>query len=294
VMHTVELPFHTDQLDRLDAVARVGIDAWVSARDSATEGRSTRVAMLGMLLIHGDWDEAREIAEIGAAGEIIMVLWDEMARVLGVLNRNQGRVAQAWEQVSRYFPEGPTSSSSPMYVPAATAIQRLAASLALDAGDLPLAHEWLGAHDAWLDWSEAIAGQAEGSLLWAQYHHALGDRALADLHAYRALEQASDPRQPLALIAVYRFLGQLATEDGDAPLAEQHLTQSLDLADACRAPFERALTLLTCAELDITRDDPAAARGKLAEVRAICEPLDARPTLDRVAALEQKPGESAG
>jgi tetratricopeptide (TPR) repeat protein len=287
-MHTVELPFHTDQLDRLDAVARIGIDAWVSARDSATEGRSTRVAMLGMLLIQGDWDEAREIAEIGVAGEVIMVLWDEMAFVLGHLNRNQGRFDQAWEQVARYFPAGPTTSPKPTYVPAATAIQRLAASLALDAGDLPLAHEWLVAHDAWLDWSEAITGQAEGSLRWAQYHHALGDRMLADQYADRALEQATEPRQPLTLIAVHRFVGQLATEDGDESLAVHHLTQSLDLADACRAPFERALTLLAFAELEIARDDADAARSTLAEARAICEPLEARPTLERIAVLEAR------
>ncbi|HEX5165648.1 MAG TPA: BREX system ATP-binding domain-containing protein, partial [Thermomicrobiales bacterium] len=165
-LHTVELPYHADQIERLEAVAHVGIDAWVSARESATEGRSTRVAMLGMLLIHGDWDEAREIAEIGVAGEVIMVLWDEMVRVLGLLNRHQGRPDQAWEQVARYFPDGPTASPSPTYVPTATALQRLAVALALDAGDVPLAHDWLVAHDAWLDWSDSVAGHADGTLIW--------------------------------------------------------------------------------------------------------------------------------
>jgi hypothetical protein len=239
-----------------------------------------------MLLIHGDWDEAREIAEIGVAGEVIMVLWDEMVRVLGVLDRHQWRVDGALEQVARYFPDGPTASPKPTYVPTATALQRLAVSLALDAGDVPLAHEWLVAYDAWLDWSDSVAGQADGTLAWAQYHHARGECALARQHAERALQQATSPRQPLTLIAVHRFLGQLATDDGNVEDAERHLTQSLDLADACRAPFERALTLLAMAGLDDVRGDADAARLKLAEVRATCEALEAQPALERIAALE--------
>ena len=289
-LHAVELPFYADQIDRLQAVASYGIDAWISARDIATEGRSARIAVLGMLLMEGEWTEARELAETGITGEVIAVFWDETVRVLGVLNRNQGRVAQAWEQIARYFPNGPDRTPRPAYNPVATAMQRLAAALALDAGDPPLARAWLVAHDAWLARSEAVLGQAEGSLLWAMYHHARGDNVLARQHADRSLEQASAPRQPLALIAAHRFLGQLATETGDESAATQHLTQSLDLADACRAPFERALTLLAMADLDAVHGDVDAARHKAADVRAICEPLEARPTLDRVAALEQRLG----
>ena len=47
----------------------------------------------------------------------------------------------------------------------------------------------------------------EGALLWAQYHHASGDPAHARQSAEQALAHASDPRQPLALIAAHRFLG---------------------------------------------------------------------------------------
>jgi tetratricopeptide (TPR) repeat protein len=287
-LHAVELPYYADQIDRLQAVANYGADAWAKARDIATEGRSARMAVLGALLIQGEWTEARELAESGVAGEVLTVFWDETVRVLGILNRHQGQPARAWEQIGRYFPNGSESTPSPAYSPVATAMQRLAAALALDANDLPLARAWLVAQDAWLAWSGAVLGQADGTLLWAQYHHALGDRALAQQRASHALEQASDPRQPLTLISIHRFLGQLETEDGIYAAAEKHLTESLALADACRAPFERALTLLAQAEFDIARGDHDTARATLAEARAVCEPLEARPTLERVAALETR------
>ncbi|MEX1157451.1 MAG: hypothetical protein WEC79_00795, partial [Thermomicrobiales bacterium] len=75
--------------------------------------------------------------------------------------------------------------------------------------------------------------------------------------------------------------------------AGRHLPESLRLADACAAPFERALTLLALSELNAARGDIDAALTTLAEARAICEPLDARPTLERIAALEQHIGGAA-
>jgi hypothetical protein len=106
--------------------------------------------------------------------------------------------------------------------------------------------------------------------------------------AQSALARASEPRQPLALLRVHRFLGQLATDDGRHAAAARHLSESLALAEACAFPFERALTLLELVELHLTRGDHPVAAGALTEVRAICEPLRAQRTLDRVAALEAR------
>jgi len=63
------------------------------------------------------------------------------------------------------------------------------------------------------------------------------------------------------------------------------LDASLALADACAAPFERALTVLAAAQFHLATDAPAEARTLLDEVRAICTPLDAKPTLARADAL---------
>jgi DNA-binding NarL/FixJ family response regulator len=93
------------------------------------------------------------------------------------------------------------------------------------------------------------------------------------------VQQATIPRQPLALIAAHRLLGSLDTDAGRHAEAAEHLSTALALSDACRAPYERALTLLARAELAVARGDHAAATRALDEVRAICIPLDAQPAL---------------
>jgi hypothetical protein len=171
---------------------------------------------------------------------------------------------------------------------AALPLQRLAAALALDAHDLTAAHAWLEAHDRWLDWSGAVLGRAEGALGWAAYHHASGDPTQARSYAEQALAHATDPRQPLALLAAHRFLGKLDVDAAALDTADEHLCESLRLAEACSAPFERALTLLEIARLRMAEGTLAEARSLLAEVRTICEPLGANPTLEFVATLEQQ------
>jgi DNA-binding NarL/FixJ family response regulator len=96
---------------------------------------------------------------------------------------------------------------------------------------------------------------------------------------------ASDPRQPLSLLAAHRLLGELDTAVGHDADAERHLMDALALADACGAPFERSLTLLALAEQRASTGQIGAARSLLDEVRAICLPLEATPTLARVDAL---------
>jgi len=80
----------------------------------------------------------------------------------------------------------------------------------------------------------------------------------------------------------------LDTEASEFTDAEEHLRQSLALADACAAPVERALTLLELAALHAAEGRTDDAHRLLAEVRALCEPLEAKPTLARVDALEQR------
>jgi tetratricopeptide (TPR) repeat protein len=107
----------------------------------------------------------------------------------------------------------------------------------------------------------------------------------ARVHAERALAHATEPRQPLALLAAHRLLGELDTDAGRYDDAARHLGASLDLADACQAPYERALTLLAMAELKAATGEPETATTLLGEVRAIYEPLGAKPALARAEAL---------
>ncbi len=145
--------------------------------------------------------------------------------------------------------------------------------------------EGLETHDRWLAWSGALLGLSEGQALWARYHRQSGDSDQAYEHAERALALATEPRQPLALIAAHRLLGELDTDAGRYDDAAVYLDESLRLADACAAPYERALTLLAMAELHIATGDNDDAKRLLDEVRAICEPLGAKPALVRADAL---------
>ncbi|HET8629819.1 MAG TPA: LuxR C-terminal-related transcriptional regulator, partial [Thermomicrobiales bacterium] len=111
------------------------------------------------------------------------------------------------------------------------------------------------------------------------------DLAAAHEHAAAALAHAGEPRQPLALLAAHRTLGELATARGRRAEAREHLDAALALADACAAPYERALALLALAELGAAAGERAEAGPLLAEARAILEPLGAKPALARADAL---------
>jgi DNA-binding CsgD family transcriptional regulator len=60
---------------------------------------------------------------------------------------------------------------------------------------------------------------------------------------------------------------------------------ALDLAAACEAPFERARTLLALTELRLITGMAGEASSLLDEVRRICTPLGAAPTLARADGL---------
>jgi len=81
------------------------------------------------------------------------------------------------------------------------------------------------------------------------------------------------------------LLGELDSDTGRFDDAETHLNLSLTLADACTAPYERALTLLAMAELRAATNQREGAQTLITEVRTICEPLGAKPALIRADAL---------
>ena len=76
--------------------------------------------------------------------------------------------------------------------------------------------------------------------------------------------------------------------DTELARARQHLGLALELADVCRAPFERAQTLLAWAVLHGQQRQIDEALALLSEVRATGTLLGARPLLNQVAALEKQ------
>jgi DNA-binding CsgD family transcriptional regulator len=160
--------------------------------------------------------------------------------------------------------------------------------LALHEGNLPAARSWLEAHDRWLACGGSVPGRSEGQVLWAVYHRAAGASARARASATEALAHATDPRQPLALLAAHRLLGELDTEARRFDAALMHLNASCALADACAAPYERVLTLLALAEMRAATDEQDEAARLLDEARSILTPLEAKPALARTDVLRAR------
>ena len=245
------------------------------------------LARFPLLLLEGHGDEAHRAARPGRQP----LPWGEAlasAAELAALARREGDDERAWRLVREGLPVGADTAPGTTRFTPARALLAQGAWLALDRGDLATARDWLEAHDCWLAWSGAVLWQAEGALGWAAFNRAAGDRAAACAAAERALALATEPRQPLALLAAHRALGELATDAGRHDEAVSHLDAALALADACAAPYERALTLLALADLRAATGDRAVA-DTVEEACAILKPLGASPALARAAALHAPP-----
>ncbi len=290
------LPYFADDLELRHTLLERHDHAWErAAKKFGADSIPAGVSHLLTAYLDGAWSEMEwmqdwwhEHLSMSAAP------WQSVEQVpLGRRAQARGEFEQAWHEIRHILPRGPATEPGDCVYRGAEELQRLAVELALKEDNLSAAHDWLQAHERWLDWSGALTGRAEGLMLWAQYHLASGESALAREYAARALALASDPRQPLALIAIHRYLGRLNLLDLQLATAETHLRESVQLADACAAPFERALTLLELAELRLAQRQTDDANVFLDEAQAICVPLGARPTLERVAALRDQISQAA-
>jgi DNA-binding CsgD family transcriptional regulator len=271
------LTYYPDDLAWRRALAAEAEEAL--ARTSGTSPHGLLPAWAGVPLrwVAGEW------------AAIAALPWDEasirrsaelpVAAVAPRLALAQGRIEDAWFLVREHLPDGAATPPGATELHCGLAAQRVAATLALDADDLVGADAWLGAHEHWLAWSGAVPGRSEGAQLRARYWAQTGDLARARNEAGAALALASSPRQPLALLAAHRLLGELGIAAGDREAAEAHLSASLALAQACAAPYERALTLLAMARLRGEQGEPEEGCRLAAEARALLVPLGANPAI---------------
>lgn len=282
------LPYRPEQLTERQRLADEEGAAQARGAGAFSGDRPLGIGTQWLHLLEGRWAEAegldvseRSAFEAGALRQYAVCTLGELARL-------RGDDAEAWRWVREVLPLGEATEPGDHRFFSAVYTQRLAATLALDVGDMGLARAWLASHDRWLAWSGAALWRAEGRLLWARYHYQDNDvsRALACAEEARTL--AGAPRQPLALLAAERFLGELATSARDFTGAQRHLDVALELSHACALPYERLLTLLSLAELRAATQDAASARALVAEAHPLAVALGVRPVLARMATLEQR------
>jgi DNA-binding NarL/FixJ family response regulator len=276
------IPFYADHLSERRRIVAAAETAFAKATTAAPD-QPLRIAGVPLLMLQGDWAAARQ--ELDAMPRQLEPFPVVLRATIAV---RQGDVELARQLVRETLPDGPETPPGDSDFVQFNRMQHVAATLALDTGDLLAAREWITAYDGWLAWSKTVLGHSDGQLLWAQFYRKAGKPAEASTYAQRASTTASAPRQPLALLAAQRFLGEHATDSGQYDYAAFHLDESLRLADACAAPFERALTLVALAELRLTQRRIDEASAHLDEVQAICARLDAKPTLQRAETLRQK------
>ena len=247
-------------------------------------GVSPRLAWLGCLILDGRWEDATRILDdIPDPGNAF--LRREITAARATLARHHGDGEGAWAEIRALLSGGPQTEPGDVIHQEGLFLQRLAADLCLDAGDFVNARAWLDAHDRWLAWSGGVLGRAAGQVAWAHFNFATGDVARARATVTDALVLATAPDQPLIRLAAHRLLGEIETAAKSHDAAEEHLATSLSLAADCDVPFERALTLLALAELRVATKRTGEAEQLLNDVRSVCKPLGAGPTLARVDAL---------
>ena len=281
------LVFSADETEDRNRLLDSAIQALDAARGVAEREPALMVFLdenFDLALIEERWDEAREIA---MNGMLSPHPWGRISVMppFGSLKSLDQERELAWEEVHRVLPDGIATEPGERDFFQATRFQRLAAALAIDERDLEKANQWIEAHDRWLDWSGALYGRSESHLLHSACHRVVGDLEAARECACAALRIATEPRQPLSMLAAHRAVGQLATLEEQFGEAEEHLRAALALSDACEAPFERALSLLALAELHATNGRSTEALGMLDRARNLCRQLDATPLLSTVEAL---------
>ena len=278
--YLLDLPYFTTNLDERERKAQI-LRGFAEREGQEAMQNPPDIGISGHLLIAGKWDGFPAMLAAVQSGPRSFFIWNYALPVLANHARHTGAPTRARELLHSLFPQGPDTPVGTTGVPLRVLeVMRLGGELALDAGDLDEAAGWIAAHERWLHWSGYALGRADGSLLQARYRRLAGDGDAARAHAARALQQASEPPQPLALIAAHRLLAELDISKRQGDSARQHLGTALELADACAAPYERALTLLVAGRLDYATGDDAAARSKLEAALALCAPLGARPAHD--------------
>ena len=280
----VVLLYQADRIAERHLLANEAEQAWRRA-SGARPDIIPASATLPLMLLEGRWAEAHAVAtELHASrssGWSRIVANDALA----YLAYETGDLTEAWARATEDLTEGPDTLPGDVWLLDTLPVQRLAALVAIERGEYPAARAWLTCHDRWLDWAGAALGRAEAALCWARYHRATGATIRAREQAELALAHAMQPRQPLALLAAHRLLGSLDSEARRYDAAMAHLNTALALADACAAPYARALTLLDLAEFRVGQGDREAGQAALDAARPVFVDLGAKPALARVDAL---------
>jgi DNA-binding CsgD family transcriptional regulator len=275
-------PYWIDQPRRRER-AEDALRASLAGLTEHAEPVSNRIANVLSDILNGEWADALAALDRNH----LRFIRRTIPTLLAPLARHQGNTALAWSLIHESFPAGPETEPEDCAVETVP-LRSLAVKLSLDEGQPEMARRWLESFDCWLDWSRSVLGRADAQLGWASYERTMGNHAAARSRAEFALTAAQTPRQPMALLASHRFLGECDLAVGEFGGADAHFAAALALAVATGSAHERALTLLAQAELRLKQGELVAARALIEIARALCRPMNAALTLAQIDRLDAR------
>lgn len=276
--------YNVDDLANRSELTREAVGAIDQASGALPPGFPAAVNALPELVLTGMWVEAMTtIAETSQPGNTFFR--QILAESSATIAFHRGQYDEAWAVVQAALPAGPEQLPGSRLFQEALFFQRLAAELAIQAGDFPGARRWLEAHERWLEQSRATLGRADGKHMSGLLALATGDIEAASIHATESLTLASQPRQPLVMLAAHLLLADIQLAKSGGPSVEGHLNTALSLADACQAPFERARVLSSMARHELSRNNLSLAATRAREALAIGKRLGAEPLLLSLASI---------
>jgi hypothetical protein len=295
VVHETELKiwlrYAPDQRDTLPPIL-LGLERETAAAKGARPlGLPDDFSLRSLRWHEGRWAELRASLDafFALTEEVETQELKEAEAILAQMLAAQGDVDGAGSIIRTAFSDGPTTEPGDHFFYPAMVLIETAATLALTAGRLQEAGEWIAMYARWLEWSGSFVGRVELELLHACLLHLSGDLPAAEMTARQALALAREPRQPLMLVTAQRALGTLLTTTGALEEAHTLLQASVLLAKACASPYEHARSQLALAELYVARGadaDDVEVVALLTDARSIGALLGVAALLERIATLE--------
>ncbi|MFW6075039.1 MAG: response regulator transcription factor, partial [Chloroflexota bacterium] len=274
----ITLPYFTDRPVECDQIASESAYAMRMA-EGAQGGWPPDLCYIFAHFEAARWSELeRFIADLNPRTLLIMT-WHAVLWITAEIARARGDADAAWKNIREVLPWGASTDPGNSVFLLATRFQRLAVHLALDAGKMTRAAEWLAAHDRWLDWNGAVQGRAAGEVVRARYELARGDIDRARETALRGLELAGNPRQPLTLMRAHRKLAEVERQCRRFEDAQEHVDCALELGRISATRYEQALNRLTWAELRLETGRTEDLRAEVQDTREFLAELGAQPAV---------------
>ncbi len=157
--------YDTENIRERHQITEDKVSIVMQVREIMPTDDSASIHAVPVDLLEGHWDRPRSLIRRPGGVRRWPFARPLLLQAIGTLAPEDNNPDAAWDEVRRRFPNlRPDEPGNANFDVSVSALQ-IAASLSLDADDLENARMWIEALEHWLDWSGAVIGRAEASLL---------------------------------------------------------------------------------------------------------------------------------